>query len=136
MTLLETFNYFQVLSHPALKNIKSFKVNYAIIKNKKLLGIEVDACRELLSKIEGYDDYQKKLAELGEKRNAATDEKEKKKFDGKLETLQKEYKDALSKEKEVFDTASAYAPYTIKASDIPEDLDSISTEILFQLIEE
>jgi hypothetical protein len=135
MTNNELFEKLQVLSNPTLKDIESFKVNYAIEKNKRDMSTEVDLIRSQLSKVDKYFEYFNGRATLEQKlQNAEPEDRD---------TVLKEFKeynetyiDTIKKVGEILNTENDYKFYKIKISDVPEKLSDVNTRILFDLITE
>ena len=131
----ELFEKLQVLGNPTLKEIESFKVNYAIEKNKRAMQTEVEVIREALSKVDNYFEYYKGRSEFEVKLQNVEPE-------GR-EALLKEFNDynekninTLKKVEEILNSENDYKFYKIKLSDIPDKLSDVNTKILFDLIEE
>ena len=127
----EIFELSNALQSKSLKQIETFKVNYAIEKNKRILSKEVDLIRDLVKQVEGYADY----IEKAEKLKASATEDKLEEFTKSAKELEEEYKDAISKVQEILDSESGVKLYTIKIEEFPEKLSADNTAILFNILE-
>lgn len=133
MIVNDVFRKVNQLENSSLKEIDSFKLNYAIDKNIKLMNEIVEFARKEMSKVPNYFEYYKVRNEIELKLKDAEPEVRDeliKEFTAHNEA-NKETIDAIEK---VLNDESDFEYYTVLKSKCPDKLSSINTKILFDII--
>lgn len=147
----ELFTLYQGLKN---LNLTGIKLNFAIIKNMKLLEAEIESIQKTLKSDEQFEEFEKKRVELldkyGLKRNGnfvlennQVVLKDAEGFDKEFSVIQEQYADVISSRlkqlKEYSELLQQENDIQLKKIDIswmPEDIETKDMNILYPLIEE
>jgi hypothetical protein len=120
------------LNSPAVSDIKSTKVNYAIEKNKQLLKNEMKVVQALVEKTDGYADYKKAIDDLNIEREKSTD---KGSFDVEYKKLDIKFKSVVDAINDIYNQENTgFNFFSIKSSDLPDNLSNENMKVIFPFI--
>lgn len=147
----ELFTLYQGLKN---LNLTGIKLNFAIIKNMKLLEAEIESIQKALKSDEKFEEFEKKRVELLDKyglkkngnfvsENNQVVLKDAEGFDKEFSVIQEQYADIISSRaqqlKEYSELLQQENDIQLKKIDIswmPEDIETKDMNILYPLIEE
>lgn len=147
----ELFTLYQGLKN---LNLTGIKLNFAIIKNMKLLEAEIESIQKTLKSDEQFEEFEKKRVELLDKyglkkngnfvlENNQVVLKDAEGFDKEFSVIQEQYADIISSREqqlkeysELLQQENDIQLKKINISWIPEDIKTKDMNVLYPLIEE
>jgi len=126
-----------LLNDKRLEDIKVFKINYAISRNKRGLQSEIELIQAELAKIDKSQQFFAEEQSLkAEYLDSLSDETKKEEYIKKINEFEEKYADQRKMTNDILLADSAYEFYKIKISDFPDLLDIDIVNLLYDIIQE